>query len=150
MEALIKHLETMTLGQISGNVVLILIIFSVFFEVVPVQIHPLTTMLRWLGAKLNGEVLEKVDKLEKDFQKLSDTADERAAKDSRIRILRFGDEILHGQEHSKEHFDQILRDITEYEQYCHDNPDFKNNMTQITTKKILETYQSVWDKRTFL
>ena len=33
----------------------------------------------------------------------------------RYRILRFNDEILHEQRHTKEHFDQILDDITRYE-----------------------------------
>lgn len=45
----------------------------------------------------------------------------------RYRILRFNDEILHEQRHTKEHFDQILDDITRYEKYCDEHPEYENN-----------------------
>lgn len=115
----------------------------------PIKIDPWTWLARKIGRAINGEVMERMEKLEKTVEANQAVADERDAKATRIRILRFGDEILHGQEHSKEHFDQILLDITEYQQYCKDHPDFKNNMTEMTTHKILETYAKVWDKRDF-
>jgi hypothetical protein len=75
---------------------------------------------------------------------------ERNAVECRTRILRFGDEILHEMEHSKEHFDQILRDITSYEHYCNSHPNFPNNNTVITTQIIKDTYRKRWDEHDFL
>jgi len=116
----------------------------------PIKIDPWTWLARKLGRAINGEVIERMDKLEKAVGAMGSIADEREAKATRIRILRFGDEILHGVHHSKEHFDQILLDITEYQQYCREHPEFVNNMTVLTTKHIMETYSACFDQQTFL
>lgn len=68
----------------------------------------------------------------------------------RARILRFGDEILHGQKHSKEHFDQILLDCTMYENYCERHPGFKNNIAGATIDMIKSTYNDCMKNKTFL
>ena len=91
-----------------------------------------------------------MEKLEKTVEAIRDVSDERAAKATRVRILRFGDEILHGIRHSKEHFDQILLDVTEYEQYCKEHPEFVNNMTVLTTQHIKETYSACFEQHDFL
>ena len=75
---------------------------------------------------------------------------ERYAITCRTRILAFGDEIRRGSKHSKESFDQVLEDIDTYEKYCRDNPDFKNNKTRLTTKKILEVYAECLNQDDFL
>lgn len=135
--------------EIAKTALLILFGGATVIQITPIKINPWSWLARKVGRAINGEVLSKQDQLCTDLADLRFTVDERAAKDSRIRILRFGDEILHGREHSKEHFDQILQDITEYDQYCREHPDFKNNMTQITTQKIMETYAEVWENRAF-
>lgn len=121
-----------------------------FIQISPIKIDPWSWLARKIGRAMNGEVLDRVDKLEGLVESLRATADEREAKSTRIRILRFGDEILHGQEHSKEHFDQVLQDITEYQQYCKDHPGFKNNMTELTTRQIMSTYSELWEEHRFL
>jgi len=111
-------------------------------QLAPIKIDPWTWLARKIGHAINGDVIARLDKLEATFE-------ERAAKDARIRILRFGDEILHGVHHSKEHFDQILQDITEYDQYCDTHKEFKNNMTVLTTKHIMETYSECLEEHKF-
>ena len=124
-EILLTLLGSMTLVQLS-----------------PIKIDPWTWLAKKIGHAINGDVIAQLNELKTAFE-------ERAAKDARIRILRFGDEILHGIHHSKEHFDQILQDITEYEQYCKDHPEFKNKMTVLTTKHIMETYSACFEERSF-
>ena len=119
-------------------------------QISPIQFNPWSWLARKIGRAINGEVIERVDELEGVVKSIRATNDERDAKATRIRILRFGDEILHGIEHSKEHFDQILLDITEYEHYCRDHPEFKNNMTELTTQKIMSTYSELWEEHGFL
>ena len=92
----------------------------------------------------------KVENLEKELVSMRNDIDERAAKDCRVRILRFGDEVLHDKRHTKEHFDQILQDITEYDKYCESHKDFKNNMTVMTTVHIKDTYERCMEDRSFL
>ena len=116
----------------------------------PIKVDPWTWVAKAIGRAINAEVIEKVDKLETDLLKLKNHSEEHAAKACRIRILRFGDEILHGKHHSKEHFDQILMDITEYEHYCESHPEFKNNITVITTSRIMSTYEQCLEDHSFI
>lgn len=118
-------------------------------QLAPIKVNPWTWVARAIGRAVNAEVIQKVDKLEGDLRNLKDRSEEHEAKSCRIRILRFGDEILHGVHHSKEHFDQILLDITEYENYCNDHPRFKNNMTVITTSVIMSTYAKCFQENKF-
>ena len=128
---------------------LALVAGTTLVQIAPVKINPWTWVARAIGRAINEEVIQKVDKLEGDVRKLKDHSEEHEAKSARIRILRFGDEIRHGVHHSKEHFDQILLDITEYDNYCKDHPRFKNNMTAITTSVIMQTYQECWKENKF-
>ncbi|MCQ4992060.1 hypothetical protein NE539_01940 [Flavonifractor plautii] len=128
----------------------VLVVIMTLVQIAPVKINPWSWLARKFGRAINGEVLEKVDRLEKDVTKMKQDADERAAVACRVRILHFGDETLHGVLHSKDHFDQILTDITEYERYCAAHPNFKNNMTVLTSARIQEIYAERLEKNDFL
>ncbi len=128
----------------------VLLVVMSLVQIAPVKLNPWSWLARKFGRAINGEVLEKVDRLEKDITKMKQDADERAAVVCRVRILHFGDETLHGVLHSKDHFDQILTDITEYERYCAAHPNFKNNMTVLTSARIQEIYAERLEKNDFL
>lgn len=128
----------------------ILLVVLTLIQIAPVKINPWGWLAKKIGKAINGEVIEKVGKLETDINALRGEAAEKAARDCRVRILRFGDEILHNEKHSKEHFDQILQDITDYDLYCEAHPNFKNNMTAMTTSHIKETYEKCMDNHSFL
>jgi len=143
-------LTSTTVGDLIKGAAAIAAVVSTVLQISPIQINPWSAVARFVGRAINKEVLEKVESLEKKVDSLEKSQNERAAKDGRVRILRFGDEILHEEKHSKEHFDHILQDITEYEKYCHDHPDFKNNMTVITTARIKSTYEQCLKEHSFL
>lgn len=119
-------------------------------QIAPIKISPWTALAKAIGRAINGEVIEKVDKLDKDLQTVRKEAAEQATVNCRARILRFGDEVMHGVRHSKDHFDQILHDITEYERYCEKNPEFENNMTALTSARIKEVFTKCMEKNDFL
>lgn len=102
------------------------------------------------GRAINSEVLEKVGKLESELQCVRSGMAEEKAVNCRARILRFGDECLHGERHTKDHFDQTLRDIAAYERYCEDHPEFENNVTELTSDRIKTIYRRCLDSNDFL
>lgn len=136
--------ELLTSG---GGVLLILL---TLIQIAPVKINPWSWLAKNIGKAINGEVVEKVDNLSTDIRNLRDECEEREATACRTRILRFGDEILHDVRHSKEHFDQILIDITAYENYCASHPDFRNNVAVATIKRINQVYARCIKDRDFL
>ena len=126
------------------------LILMTLIQIAPIKLNPWSWLGREIGRAINGEVLEKVNKLAKDVQSLKEEDAEEWASLSRTHILRFGDELLHGVPHSKEHFDQILLDISKYETYCEEHPTYKNNIANATIKQIKHTYQKCLDENHFL
>lgn len=126
------------------------VIMMTLIQITPIKINPWSWLGKIIGRAINGEVLEKVDTLTNDVKALKDEDAEQWASLSRSHILRFGDELLHGVPHSKEHFDQILLDISKYESYCEEHPNYKNNIANATIKQIKNTYQKCLDENRFL
>ena len=110
-----------------------------------------------IGRAMNKELNTKLDHIIKQ-QTVTDKKldehikmdDERYAVDCRARILRFNDEVLHGQKHTKEHFDQTLSDITTYNKYCGEHKDFKNQITVHAADNILKVYDACMVEGSFL
>lgn len=75
------------------------------------------------------------------IQKLNDKIEERTAIGCRIRILKFMDEIIEGWGHSKDSYNQIMQDITDYYQYCEDHSQFLNHQTDATIERIKKDYE---------
>lgn len=116
-------------------------------EISPIKLNPLGFLAKMIGRALNKEMLDQINdiktevkSMDKKIEKLDYRVDESNAIQARSRILRFGDEVSHGQNHSRDHFQQIFVDITNYDSFCTDHPDFKNNMTKITAKRIEDDY----------
>lgn len=154
MDTLISNL---TAGQITGGIAVLAAILASIFEVSKIEINPWSSLFGYIGRAINKDVIAKVDALEKQVIKIQEDADardakadERDAKAARARILRFGDECLHDVKHSKEHFDEIMRDIKEYETYCLDHPNFENNTAVHTIDLINEIYHDRMRDHSFL
>lgn len=140
----------MSIGEISlfsGGALLVIL---TLIQIAPIKINPWSWIGRAIGRAINSEVISKVDALSKAVKNNKDDDDEQWASLSRSHILRFGDELLHGVAHSKEHFDQILLDISKYEKYCEAHPDYLNNIANETIKLIKKTYQKCLEENTFL
>lgn len=127
-----------------------LAVLMTLVQISPIKLNPWSWIGRMIGRAINGEVLDKVDELSKDVKKNKEDDDEQWASLSRTHILRFGDEILHGVAHSKEHFDQVMRDITKYEDYCKSHPNYLNGVAHATIQQIKKTYQKCLDENKFL
>jgi hypothetical protein len=143
-------LENLNFGELMSGGAIALAAFLSLVEIAPIKINPWTNIARAIGKAINGEVLAKVEALEQKVDKLEHAGAERNAESRRVRILRFGDEILHDVKHSKEHFDNIHKDISVYEQYCKDHPEFENGRTVLTIEVIEATYKKCLDHHTFL
>lgn len=134
----------------NGTTALILIILMSFVQIAPINLNPWSAIAKCLGKALNGELTEKVDKLGNDLDTFKQSYDEREANNCRTRILRFNDEIVRGQKHTKEHFDQILMDVHIYETFCAEHPKFKNHIADDSIDRIKRVYKECGDKDSFL
>lgn len=126
-------------------------------EITPIKINPWSWIAKKIGSAFNGEVMKEISHLKQEIKSVKDDvsdireeAKEREATNRRTRILEFGDEILHGINYSKEHFDNVLMDISAYENYCDDHPHYMNHVAKATIKHIKEVYQEHLKNDSFL
>lgn len=103
------------------------------------------------------EIDEKLDGQRKDIDKLKDTftrfegeESEKDAMGARRRILRFNDELLREERHSKEYFDDILEDLKIYDSYVKSHPSYINGRTEMAEKNIKRCYELCMEKHSFL
>ena len=101
--------------------------------------------VKFLISRKDGKDTE-LHGIKKAIEVLSDKVDRNQAILARTHILRFDDEIVARQYHSKEYFLQTLQDIDTYESYCQAHPDFKNNYTVIASEHIKKTYAELLEK----
>lgn len=154
----------MTLNEILLGGGGILIVLLTLFEIAPIKVNPWSALGRAIGRAINGELTTKVDKLADDVgnlredvknlenstRALENKIDENDAIACRSRIIRFGDELYHRQDHTKEHFDQILADITKYQLYCDNHKEFKDTVAEMTIEQIKNTYRNIFLEGKFL
>lgn len=90
---------------------------------------------------LEKKIINKTEILHSEIVAVDNKAEEREIINKRVKILRFCDEILHDHLHTKEHFDQILTDITDYNEYSDTHPNFKNHIIVNSINMIEEKYR---------
>lgn len=139
--------EIQTILGGTGGIILLLMTAVQFSKI---EINPWSWIAKHVGRAINGELIEKVNKLQEDIEKLNSRCDERDAILCRTRILRFDDEILHDVKHTRGHFEQVLTDIKTYEDFCKDHPKFPNNIAVSAISNIERTYEKCKEDRTFL
>ena len=126
------------------------LILLTLIQIAPIKINPWS----WLAKKgrhaLIGELITKIEKVESEVSGIRKEMGEDRAISARVRILRFNDEMMSNQRHSKESFDQVLDDCTDYEHYCNTHPDFKNNRTKMAVQNIERCYQKCLETHDFL
>ena len=91
-----------------------------------------------------------IEKLGGRIESLEGALEAKDARDSRTHILRFADELYNEVSHSQEYFNDILDDITLYEKYCNEHPEFPNAKTALSAKRIKETYERLHEEHKFL
>lgn len=84
-----------------GAIILILSII----QIVPIKINPWSWIIKKIGRGINEEVMKELNGVKKDITFLKQMQEETQAINSRVRILRFADEIYLNIKHSREHFD---------------------------------------------
>lgn len=145
-----EKLLELSLGQLIWSGTGVIVMLSLFVEIVPVKINPLSAVAKWFGKKANADMHAEVANLRKDVADIRADISRQQAETCRSRIIRFGDELRVGQLHSQDNFQQVLIDITTYDLYCASHPDFCNGVTKLTSKLIEETYEACLKKNNFL
>ena len=135
----------------------ILVVLSTLVEISKIKINPWSALARWLGKKINAEVLDELSKVKAELGETKKTLDghidmddRRTVDGQRASILNFNNELLRNIPHTKEEFIEVLTKIDAYEKYCKFHEDYKNNRAVLAIENIRETYRARLKKHDFL
>lgn len=96
------------------------------------------------------QILKKLDEIENKLN-LHIADDERyRVEEGRTRFLRFCDECRRGVLHTEEHWNDIIKDIDVYKEYCMRHVDYKNERAVRTIDYLIEKYDEHIKNNTFL
>lgn len=147
-------MDTKEIVEYIGGVLLILL---TVIEITPIKFNPWSWMAKVIGKAINADVLKEIadvkDKQQKTAKKLEEhiqADDDRDANMHRQRILRFNSELMRGLNFTYEYYLDMLRDIDEYEMYCENHPNYKNNRAVMAIANIKRVYQEHEKNRDFL
>ena len=154
---------TELLSQLNlGNLSILLFLVLSLVEISPIKVNPWSVLIKWI-AKLLGivelkteivQVRNRMDELEKKIDQMKISEEEKSqlkeALSARRRILRFNDELLLKIKHSKEMFNDILKDITDYDNYCRTHPDNKKKKAVFVEENVARAYQDCMENNSFL
>jgi hypothetical protein len=128
-----------------------LLLLLTVIQISPIKVNPWSWIASRIGRAINREQNDKLDVLSGELKVLKKCVDEREAKDCRVRILAFGDELYSNSvRHTRERFDQIIEDINEYTVYCKEHPTFQNEKAVMTIQYIEKIYRKCLEEGNFI
>ena len=90
------------------------------------------------------QILKKLDEIENKLN-LHIADDERyRVEEGRTRFLRFCDECRRGVLHTEEHWNDIIKDIDVYKEYCMHHVDYQNERAVRTIDYLIEKYSCLY------
>lgn len=129
---------------------------GVFVEVVPVKLHPISAILKWLGKRLNAETDKRIDEMDKKFDDLECrmTNQEKATDMQRMAnirslVLSFADDLRRGNKASHERFIHVMTENGEYEKLIAKH-DIVNSVYVESYKYICNKYHECMETNSFL
>ena len=146
---LVESLQGMTAGEIAGNATLLLVGLSAFVEITPIKINPITTILRWLGNRFNGPVMEKLAEQDKAMVEIRDVVDDNEIDRIRWEILDFANSCRQGKKHTMGEFVHIIDLNTKYHKVL-DRRNLQNGQIDLEYKYIVDIFEECQKKNSFL
>lgn len=130
-------LEYVTLRDVVYVLVGVSTLISVLIEKSKnLPFHPWSRLFKWLGNNLTEDLHERLEQIEQQqainneaitelnkkvdnkFREKQEDDDTKEAKRLRARIIEFSDSCRIGNHHTKTHFENVMRDYSDYAQLC--------------------------------
>lgn len=127
---------------IGDHIVAVLVTLSVFIQIAPIKINPWSSLIKWIGKMLNGNLQQQVIEL-------SNTIDENEKDRIRWQVLDFANSCRNGRRHTKDEFQHIITLNDKYAELLKRTND-KNGYFDEEYKYIKELFRECQSKNNFL
>ena len=111
-------------------------------EVTPIKVNPLSWLLKWVGSRVNGEMIKRIDKLEANV-------DTNEMDRIRWEVLDFANSCRNGRRHTQDEFEHIITLVKKYEgllKKCGK----ENGVFEMEYKYIVKLYEKCQQENDFI
>ena len=115
---------------------------SCLVEIVPIKWNPLSSLFKWIGQKINGPLLDRLGKIEKEL-------DENEKDRIRWEVLDFANSCRNGRRHTRDEFAHILALNDKYEVLLEKTND-TNGFFTMEIEYIKDLYSELQESNGFL
>lgn len=155
------------MGNIISYIVGAVALISVFIEITPIKICPISSILKWVGDKITQDIKqqlkeqekrqqeewnnirEEITKLKEEQYQISLEQAENEVDKIRNEMLKFGRECRKDEKHTRQQFDYIISLYTKYGHLV-DKYHIDNGVLELEYQYIERIYKKCQDKDMFL
>lgn len=141
---------------LSNNWGWVIAFISIFIEIVPIKLSPISSLFKWIGKKINAGVNCRIDNLDKKIDEIDERLEDQETlidmqriAGIRSLILSFADELRRGNPASHEQFIHVMNENGEYEKLVSKHK-IINSVYAESYKYICNKYHDCMDKNSFL
>lgn len=113
---------------------------SVFVEIVPIKINPISSILKWVGRQINEDIKEQLQRLQSKVDVLENQRAQDEVDQIRNEILKFGKSCRNKEKHTKKQFEQIIYLYKKYEDLVEEY-EIDNGVLEIEYDYIINVYK---------
>jgi len=141
----------------NGTSLLTIVIFlSIFIEIVPIKVNPLSAAFKWIGNITNKDANDTLSVVNTKLEKVSDrinTIESRIdmieVNNMRTQILDFANSCMNGRKHTKEEFEHMIDLHTSYNDIIKEKG-IVNGRMDLAYQYISELYVRCLNENSFL
>ena len=111
-------------------------------EITPIKVNPLSWLLKWVGSKVNGEMIKRIDKLEANV-------DTNEMDRIRWEVLDFANSCRNGRRHTQDEFEHIVTLVKKYEGLL-EKLGKENGVFEMEYKYIVRLYEKCQQENDFI
>lgn len=152
MRELLKWLQSFWWAALIGG--------SCLIEFTPIKLNPISAVLKWIGKRVNGELLSKINAMEtkveqsnadtiKRIGELETKVDQNEIDRIRNEVLDFANSCRNGRRHTKDEFEHTIALNTKYEELLK-KYDKKNGVFVLEYEYIVSLYRKCQQENNFL
>ena len=127
----------------------IIAILSIFIEISPIKVNPLSAIVKWLGKLFTGDTSKKLDGLLNKVEAIENNVTENEKDRIRWEILDFANSCRNDRRHTRDEFQHIITLNDKYRRLLEKTND-KNGVFEVEMEYIKDEYAERLKNNDFL
>lgn len=134
---------------IGNHIWTLVVVLSVFIEIVPIKWNPLSSIFKWIGKKITSETTKELKQIKDDLNEQRTMIEENEKDRIRWEILDFANSCRNGRKHTKDEYQHIIALNDKYKDLLEKTGD-KNGVFEAEYEYIKKLYAERQEKNDFL